>query len=87
MTGLGDGEFNRPIDLEVDSKGRIIVADIWNHRIQAFDSSGEFLTKFGRCVTLPFPEDIEIDLHDRILVLRTDTLGRKTDVQVFREMQ
>jgi len=44
----GDGQFNRPFDVEVDpNSGNIVVADTNNNRIQVFDSSFNFLTKFG----------------------------------------
>uniref|UniRef100_A0AC34QF20 B box-type domain-containing protein n=1 Tax=Panagrolaimus sp. JU765 TaxID=591449 RepID=A0AC34QF20_9BILA len=46
--GSGDGEFSRPWGICCDLKGRIIVADRSNHRIQIFDSRGKFLMKFGQ---------------------------------------
>lgn len=100
LAGLADGEFNRAMDVEVDSKGRIIVADTFNHRIQIFDSSGIFLTKFGRFAfpedivihgvngRFNFPSDIEIDLHDRILVMDAASVGPwNAGIQIFREIQ
>lgn len=46
--GGGDGEFNIPVDVTVNTKGNIIVADAMNARIQVFDPKGVFLFKFGR---------------------------------------
>jgi len=46
ISGNGDGQFNFPIGIVVDS-GNVYVADPNNHRIQKFDSSGTFLTKWG----------------------------------------
>uniref|UniRef100_A0AC35GHM4 Uncharacterized protein n=1 Tax=Panagrolaimus sp. PS1159 TaxID=55785 RepID=A0AC35GHM4_9BILA len=45
--GSGDGEFSRPWGICCDHKGRILVADRSNHRIQVFDGRGNFLMKFG----------------------------------------
>jgi DNA-binding beta-propeller fold protein YncE len=45
--GSGNGQFNNPIDLVMDSSNNIYVADNSNHRIQVFDSNGNYLTQFG----------------------------------------
>ena len=45
--GTGDGEFDLPGGVAVDSSGNVYVADSWNNRIQKFDSSGNFITKWG----------------------------------------
>ena len=45
--GEQDGELQRPTGIAVDHKGRLVIADRDNHRIQVFSPSGEFLTKFG----------------------------------------
>ncbi|HLF28010.1 MAG TPA: SMP-30/gluconolactonase/LRE family protein [Anaerolineae bacterium] len=42
------GMFNEPWGLAVDTQGNVFVADTWNHRIQKFDASGEFLLEWGR---------------------------------------
>jgi DNA-binding beta-propeller fold protein YncE len=34
--GWGEGWFQFPIDLTVDPTGRILIADLFNHRIQVF---------------------------------------------------
>jgi DNA-binding beta-propeller fold protein YncE len=36
-----------PIDLVLDAAGNIYVADGSNNRVQKFNSSGTFVTKFG----------------------------------------
>lgn len=36
--GWGEGWFQHPVDLHVDRKGRIIVADTFNQRVQVFNS-------------------------------------------------
>jgi PKD repeat protein len=42
-----NGNFSTPIDVAVDSAGYVYVADWGNHRIQMFDGSGNFVTKWG----------------------------------------
>lgn len=46
--GNGDGEFNSPQSLTVDSKGNIVVCDVFNARIQRFTSDGAFINAFGK---------------------------------------
>ena len=36
--GWGEGWFQHPIDVAVDASGRIFVADLFNHRVQVFNS-------------------------------------------------
>ena len=43
--GTGDGEFNRPEGIDVDSLGYVYVADTGNSRVQKFTSNGTFVTK------------------------------------------
>jgi len=50
-TGTGPGEFRTPHALEFDSRGRLIVADRHNHRIQILTREGGFIAEydaFGR---------------------------------------
>jgi len=44
--GTGDGEFNLVHDVQVDSRGRVYVADRTNERVQVFDDTGRFLAKW-----------------------------------------
>jgi sugar lactone lactonase YvrE len=49
--GTGPGEFRTPHALGFDSKGRLIVADRHNHRIQILTKDGKFISEyddFGR---------------------------------------
>ena len=45
--GNGNGEFHHPTGIAIDIKGRLVVADRDNHRIQVIQTSGEYITKFG----------------------------------------
>ena len=45
--GTSPGQFLDPQGVAVDVSGNIFVADSVNHRIQKFDSSGDFLLKIG----------------------------------------
>lgn len=44
--GSAPGQFNVPHSVVLDSKGRIIVADAENSRIQVFDPDGKFLEQW-----------------------------------------
>jgi streptogramin lyase len=46
VKGTEPGQFNIPHSVVVDSRGRIIVADVENSRIQVFDSNGKFLEQW-----------------------------------------
>jgi DNA-binding beta-propeller fold protein YncE len=46
-SGTGDGQFNSPNDIAVDSSDNVYVVDSGNHRIQKFGSNGNFITKWG----------------------------------------
>ena len=45
--GTGDGEFNMPWGIEIDTNDDVYVVDWRNDRIQKFSSDGRFLAKFG----------------------------------------
>jgi prepilin-type N-terminal cleavage/methylation domain-containing protein len=45
--GTGQGQFNRPEYIAVDTSGNVYVSDLGNSRIQKFDPSGNFLTMWG----------------------------------------
>jgi sugar lactone lactonase YvrE len=59
--GSGQGEFNGPHALAFDSRGRLIVGDRGNNRIQILDQDGKFISEtaeFGR------PSGIWVDKND-----------------------
>lgn len=41
------GTFIEPWGIALDVEGNVLVADTWNHRIQKFDSGGNFLLQWG----------------------------------------
>jgi sugar lactone lactonase YvrE len=45
--GSQNGQFYFPSGIEVDSRGRVYVAEEGNHRIQVFDADGNFLRAWG----------------------------------------
>ena len=45
--GTGDGEFNNPRCLSVNTSGHLMVCDSGNKRIQVFKLNGKFVGKFG----------------------------------------
>ncbi len=45
--GTGNGNFTLPTRAATDSSGNVYVSDTGNHRIQKFNSSGTFITKWG----------------------------------------
>ena len=47
-SGSGQGEFNYPSDIAVDSSGNVFVIDSSNHRIQEFDNNGNYLNQWQR---------------------------------------
>jgi sugar lactone lactonase YvrE len=71
--GDGDGEFNYPTYLWVDSEGRLYVSDTLNSRIQIFDAGGKFVFKFGMrgdtYQELSSPKGVAVDTHGDIYVV------------------
>jgi len=68
--GSGPGEFNGPHALAFDSKGRLIVGDRSNNRIQIVDQDGKFIsetTEFGR------PSGIWVDKNDVLYVADSES--------------
>ncbi len=51
--GSEPGQFNLPHAVVIDSKGRIIVADAENSRVQVFDQSGKFLEQWTDFIAKP----------------------------------
>jgi hypothetical protein len=73
--GSGNGQFNQPNGVAVDSSGNVYVADSGNNRIQKFDSSGKYLTQWGPYGTTNGqffqPNSVAVDSSDNVYVADT----------------
>lgn len=72
-SGSANGEFSSPNDVALDSDGNIFVTDSGNNRVQKFNSSGTYVSKFGSTGTgdnqLSTPSGIAIDANNDIYVV------------------
>jgi DNA-binding beta-propeller fold protein YncE len=62
--GSGQGEMSVPHSLALDSRGRVIVTDRGNHRLQVFDAEGNFVDQWTGFGTMP----------DGIVITADDTM-------------
>ena len=72
-TGTGPGEFRTPHGLEFDSKGRLIVADRHNHRIQIMTKDGKYVGEFHE---FSRASGLAIDANDTIYVADSESTER-----------
>jgi sugar lactone lactonase YvrE len=68
--GIAPGEFDLPHCLAFDSKGRLLVGDRNNNRIQVFDQEGNFIEQF---MQFSRPSGIAIDKNDVIYVADSES--------------
>jgi sugar lactone lactonase YvrE len=68
--GTGPGEFDLPHCLAFDSKGRLLVGDRNNNRIQVFDQEGNFIEQFTQ---FSRPSGIAVDKNDVIYVADSES--------------
>ncbi|MBC7767118.1 peptidoglycan-binding protein [Arenimonas sp.] len=70
--GAGNGQFNGPIGIAVDSVGSVYVADGTNNHIQKFTSDGTYITQWGSLGTsngqFNNPTGIFVDSSDNVYV-------------------
>lgn len=71
--GSAEGQFNRPVSIDVDKDGFIFVADRENKRIQKLDPSGIFVTSWGVSEADyywgPSPIDVSVDSFGSVYVV------------------
>jgi DNA-binding beta-propeller fold protein YncE len=63
--GQAAGQFIVPHSVAIDKKGRVLVADRHNNRIQIFDAQGKYLTEWGDLI---LPTSIFIDKDQTVYV-------------------
>ena len=77
--GTGDGQLISPLGAAVDPVGNVYVADNGNERIQKFDGSGSFITKWGVPGSGPgemnWPSDVSVAPDGSVYV--TDTTNHR----------
>jgi len=83
--GTGDGQFDHPHAIDVDSKGNVYVGELDRPGVQVFDSNGKFLRKWGSPGTgdgqFSIPQEhIAIDKNDRVYIVDGASNPR---VQIF----
>lgn len=62
-TGTGPGEFRTPHAIAFDSKGRLVVADRHNHRIQILTKQGQYISE---CRAFSRVSALEIGANDTV---------------------
>jgi len=68
--GIAPGEFDLPHCLAFDSKGRLLVGDRNNNRIQVFDQEGNFIEQFTQ---FSRPSGIAVGRNDVIYVADSES--------------
>jgi len=67
--GEGNGQFNAPTGIAMDSKQHVLVADWGNNRIQVFDANGSFLTFVNSAFDGVFgPQGLTVTADDLVVV-------------------
>jgi len=81
--GKGEGEFNSPTSIYVDTNDRILVSDTLNFRVQIFDSKGTFLKSIGSIGDssghFSRPKGVAVDSFGHIYVVD----GMFDNIQIF----
>ena len=82
-TGSGNGQFNYPVGVAVDSSGKVYVVDSVNNRVQKFSAAGAYLTQWGSTGSgngqFVNPRGVAVDADGNVYV----TDGNNHRVQMF----
>jgi sugar lactone lactonase YvrE len=70
--GSGDGEFDQPHSIAMDSRGRLFIGDRNNNRVQIFDQDGKFLDKWYQ---FSRPSGVYIDKNDILYVADSESMS------------
>jgi hypothetical protein len=70
QTGTGQGEFDQPHALAFDSRGRLLVGDRNNNRIQIFDKDLKYVTEYKE---FSRPSGIYVDKNDTLYVADSES--------------
>ncbi|MEA3494299.1 MAG: hypothetical protein U9R38_07970 [Candidatus Margulisiibacteriota bacterium] len=76
--GSGDGKFENPRAMDVDSAGNVYVVDLNHDRIQKFDPEGSFLTKWEVAPDLP-----RFDVYIKDIAVRGNSVYLINDVNTI----
>lgn len=83
--GEGDGQFNLPVSVAVNSRGQLIIADAFGANVQIFDADGKFLRKFGQrgdsAGDFQLIKSVAVDSEDNIYVVD----GRMHNISIFNQ--
>ncbi|MGD0280779.1 MAG: 6-bladed beta-propeller [Dissulfurispiraceae bacterium] len=73
--GTGNGQFYYPAGIAADNSGNIYVADMYNYRIQSFNSSGTYISQWGGYGTgngqFYYPSGVAVDNSGNVYVADT----------------
>ena len=77
IAGSGDGQFNSPEGIAIDSVGNVFIVDGGNDRVQVFDLNGNYLDKWGSAGSgdgqFTYPAGAATDANDFVYISDPDT--------------
>ena len=87
VSGWGNDHFDHPLKVAVDNdSGQVYVADVYAHRVQVFDTDGNYVKTIGVTGESGFdndhfnePKGVAVDAHGNIYV--ADTMNHR--IQIF----
>jgi DNA-binding beta-propeller fold protein YncE len=75
-SGTGNGQFDSPFGIAIDSADYIYILDSYNHRVQKLDSSFNYISQWGSEGTgnsqFKYPKGIAVDNAGTVYVADTD---------------